>query len=110
LDPVLAAIKPEARLAALNSIQGRVADLMFVELLFEKGPREVDMILNEYNWKKAVLVKRQEALDAALSPDPDHEPRIADGSEDENHPGPLPFLSHPPSSTPRSRTLPFFLV
>jgi hypothetical protein len=66
LDHVLAAIKPEARLAALESIQGRVADLMFVELLFEKGPREVDMILQEYNWKKAVFMKRQEALDAAM--------------------------------------------
>ena len=65
MDPVLAAIAPESRLASLQNVQQRLADLMFVELLFEKGPREVAMINEDYNWRKAVLRRQQEANNPA---------------------------------------------
>ena len=70
LDPAIAAIRPEARLAALQAISGRTADLMLVELLFEKGPREVEMINEAYNWRKAVLLRREEATRPAEADDP----------------------------------------
>jgi hypothetical protein len=56
-------IAPDSRMPALLSIQHRLADLMFVELLFEKGPREVTMIHDEYNWRKSILMKQQEAVE-----------------------------------------------
>jgi hypothetical protein len=37
-----------------------LANLLFVELLFEKGPREVTMILSEYSWRDAVAMKLRE--------------------------------------------------
>lgn len=36
-------------------VQDRVTKMLFVELLFEKGPRESDMIQAEYSWSKALL-------------------------------------------------------
>ena len=65
LDPVLQAIAPESRLAGLTAIQHRLADLLFVELLFEKGPREVAMINDEYAWRKAILTRQEEAAQDA---------------------------------------------
>jgi hypothetical protein len=41
----------------LQEIQDRLTNIMFVELLFEKGSREADMILQEYSWHKAVQAK-----------------------------------------------------
>jgi hypothetical protein len=77
LDPAVNAIAPASRLAGLRSIRHRLADLMFVELLFEKGLREVEMINEEYNWRKAILMKRDEALappaDAAVGAGSDAE-------------------------------------
>lgn len=39
----------------LTKIQDRVTKMLFVELLFEKGPRESEMIQTEYSWRKALL-------------------------------------------------------
>ena len=61
LDPAIAAIAPEARIASLAAIRHRLADLTFVELLFEKGPREVTMMAEEYSWRNAILLRQHEA-------------------------------------------------
>lgn len=45
----------------LLKVQDRVTKMLFVELLFEKGPRESDMIQAEYSWSKALLDRSQEA-------------------------------------------------
>lgn len=50
----------DTRKATLNKIQDRVTKMLFVELLFEKGSRECEMIRDEYNWRKALLDRADE--------------------------------------------------
>jgi hypothetical protein len=57
LDAVLQAFPPDKQQEALQEIQTRITNVMFVELLFEKGPREAEMINREYNWQPAVQRK-----------------------------------------------------
>jgi hypothetical protein len=57
LDAVLKAFPPEKQQEALREIQTRITNVMFVELLFEKGPREAEMINREYHWQNAVQQK-----------------------------------------------------
>jgi hypothetical protein len=57
LDAVLQAFPPDKQQDALQEIQTRITNVMFVELLFEKGPREAEMINREYHWQPAVVRK-----------------------------------------------------
>lgn len=57
LDSVLQAFPADKQQEALQEIQTRITNVMFVELLFEKGPREAEMINREYNWQPAVQRK-----------------------------------------------------
>jgi hypothetical protein len=60
LDPVLLSFPEGQRAEALEKLQHMLANLLCVELLFEKGPREVTMILKEYSWREAVAVQLRE--------------------------------------------------
>ena len=57
IDAVLQAFPADKQQEALQEIQTRITNVMFVELLFEKGPREAEMINREYNWQPAVQRK-----------------------------------------------------
>lgn len=57
LEAVLRAFPPDKKQEALQEIQTRITNVMFVELLFAKGPREAEMINREYNWEPAVQRK-----------------------------------------------------
>jgi hypothetical protein len=80
-DVVLEAIPESKRQQALSSIQQRVASVMFVELLFDKGSREVDMVHEEYYWRRAIASRVQQAP----------QPPSDDDSDDDVRPGLAPF-------------------
>lgn len=54
-DEVLRCLPAHSRQDTLLKVQDRVTKLLFVELLFEKGPRESEMIQAEYSWRNALL-------------------------------------------------------
>lgn len=54
-DGVLECLPEHSRQSTLLKVQDRVTKLLFVELLFEKGPRESEMIQAEYSWRQALL-------------------------------------------------------
>lgn len=60
MEAVLQAFPADKQQEALQQIQTRITNVMFVELLFEKGPREAEMINREYNWQPAVQRKMAE--------------------------------------------------
>ena len=51
-DDVLSQVPLEKRPETQQAIEDAIASMMFVELLFPKGPREVEVVNADYHWRR----------------------------------------------------------